>query len=120
MLPRQYNRQLTKNLRTWLRRHESVFRTASWLDLAAAYRASTVREFDTAAIVTQYGYKDVEAYYEDASSGRVLHNVAVPLLIANAEDDPIANVRGLDHADQVVATNDKVGSEHRYDLRLPC
>lgn len=51
--PCQYNRQLTANLRKWLKGHEATFRQASWLDLAAVYRAKTVRDFDNEAIVKQ-------------------------------------------------------------------
>ena len=40
-------------------------------------------------------YRDLRHYYDDASSARLLHNVAVPLLLVDADDDVIT---GMDDA----------------------
>lgn len=41
----------------------------------------------------------VTAYYEDASTHRKVDQVRVPLLCVSAEDDPIADVRGVPVSD---------------------
>jgi predicted alpha/beta-fold hydrolase len=48
----------------------------------------TVREFDEAIIAPQFGYKDADDYYEQASAKQVVANVRVPMLLITAEDDP--------------------------------
>ncbi|KAJ1453438.1 Alpha/Beta hydrolase protein [Pelagophyceae sp. CCMP2097] len=60
-------------------------------------QSSTVDGFDTTLVCAYHGYKDVEAYYEDmaaAGAGDLkglsrLKNLAVPLLVLHAKDDPI-------------------------------
>jgi predicted alpha/beta-fold hydrolase len=48
----------------------------------------TVREFDDAITAPCFGYKDAEEYYEAAGAKKVIGNVAVPLLLMTAQDDP--------------------------------
>jgi uncharacterized protein len=48
----------------------------------------TVREFDEAIIAPQFGYRDADDYYEQASAKRVVADVRVPTLLITAEDDP--------------------------------
>jgi uncharacterized protein len=48
----------------------------------------TVREFDDAITAPHFGFKDAEEYYQTASAKRVIHKVAVPLLVVTAQDDP--------------------------------
>jgi uncharacterized protein len=48
----------------------------------------TVREFDEAIIAPQFGYRDADDYYEQASAKQVVANVRVPTLMITAEDDP--------------------------------
>ncbi len=48
----------------------------------------TVREFDDAITAPCFGYKDAEEYYEGAGAKKVVGNVAVPLLLMTAQDDP--------------------------------
>jgi uncharacterized protein len=48
----------------------------------------TVREFDEAIIAPQFGYRDADDYYEQASAKQVVANVRVPMLLITAEDDP--------------------------------
>lgn len=70
--------------------------------LRAHYRPSDLdrvkrfRQFDGQIIVPMHGFPDVDAYYADASAGRLLDRVDVPSLVVHAEDDPmvpIATVR---------------------------
>ena len=46
-------------------------------------------EFDKMAATTLYGYSSVEDYIVAESSGFVCHNIDVPTLVINAEDDPL-------------------------------
>lgn len=48
----------------------------------------TVREFDDAITAPCFGFRDAEEYYESAGAKRVVGNVAVPLLLITAQDDP--------------------------------
>jgi uncharacterized protein len=48
----------------------------------------TVREFDDAITAPHFGFRDAEEYYESASAKRVIGNVAVPLILITAQDDP--------------------------------
>jgi uncharacterized protein len=48
----------------------------------------TVREFDDEITAPCFGYKDAEEYYEAAGAKKVIQNVAVPLLVITAQDDP--------------------------------
>jgi predicted alpha/beta-fold hydrolase len=52
-------------------------------------RLSSFRHYDGTIIVPMHGFSDVDAYYEAASSGRLLHRIEVPTLLVHAEDDPM-------------------------------
>eukprot|EP00041_Stephanoeca_diplocostata_P028667 m.826402 g.826402 ORF g.826402 m.826402 type:complete len:394 (-) comp23411_c0_seq6:2482-3663(-) len=80
---------LVKGLHGYLSSHQEMFRTSSTVDVDKALRTATVREFDEVCIVPEYGYPDVEAYYEDASPYRVAHNIRVPTVAVTALDDPV-------------------------------
>ena len=95
---RTYNRRLTNNLIRYIRRHEHHFlekTSSSQLNLDHAYRARTIRDFDTRVIVPQYGFRDVEHYYREASSHQWLKHIHIPTLILSAMDDPICPIDGL-------------------------
>jgi len=91
-----YNRQLTKNLLRYLRRHEQHFNhTNSKVNLQNAYQSRTIREYDQHVIIPTYGFRDVEHYYSVASSNQWLKHIRVPALILSAIDDPICSIDGL-------------------------
>jgi len=48
----------------------------------------TVREFDDAITAPCFGYKDAAEYYAAAGAQKVIGDVAVPLLLITAQDDP--------------------------------
>ena len=48
----------------------------------------TVREFDDAITAPHFGYKNAEEYYQAAGAKKVIAQVAVPLLLITAQDDP--------------------------------
>lgn len=103
-----YDGMLCRSLQGYYRRHAAVLRAAPWCDEAATLGARTVRQFDAAAIVPQFGYADVDAYYRDASAGPRLAAVRVPLLALNAADDPICCVSGLLDAADAIRANPAV------------
>ncbi|XP_023712649.1 phospholipase ABHD3 isoform X2 [Cryptotermes secundus] len=57
-------------------------------DLEEVLRSKTIREFDSSYTTKQFGYKDVESYYTDATIHDKLHKIEVPLLCLSAGDDP--------------------------------
>lgn len=99
---RTYNRRLTNNLIRYIRQHEHHFlREDSPLraHLHHAYQARTVRDFDRRVIIPQYGFRDVDHYYTEASSHQWLKHIRVPTLILSAMDDPICPINGLPDED---------------------
>jgi predicted alpha/beta-fold hydrolase len=91
----RYNKYLAGNLVRFLQRHHNRFKDETWINLAAAYKATTVRQFDTATIVPMFGFQDAEDYYRQASSAHILEGVRIPLLMLNAADDPICSTAGV-------------------------
>lgn len=96
---RMYNKVLAKSLAKYLALHEHHFAPGAAghgkVDIAAARTAQGVRQFDTAAIVPQFGYKTVEDYYKDGSTAHRIHGIGIPYLALNALDDPICATAGL-------------------------
>ena len=50
--------------------------------------SQTIWQFDKLFTAPQFGYKNVEDYYNDASLVGKLKNIKVPILAINADDDP--------------------------------
>ncbi|CAF0933570.1 unnamed protein product [Adineta steineri] len=93
-----YNRRLTNNLIRYIKQHEHHFvKTESLpnLNMNEAYQSKTIRDFDRHVVVPQYGYRDVEHYYSEASSKIWLKSIRIPTLILSAMDDPICPIDGL-------------------------
>ncbi|CAF0775336.1 unnamed protein product [Adineta ricciae] len=93
-----YNRRLTNNLIRYIRQHEHHFlKTESLpnLNMNEAYQSKTIRDFDRHVVVPQYGFRDVEHYYTEASSKKWLKHIRTPTLILSAIDDPICPIDGL-------------------------
>jgi predicted alpha/beta-fold hydrolase len=93
-----YNRRLTNNLIRYMRQHEHHFiksESLPNLNIDQAYQSKTIRDFDRHIVVPQYGFRDVEHYYSEASSGRWVKSIRIPTLILSAIDDPICPIDGL-------------------------
>lgn len=58
------------------------------IDANRMRRARTLHEYDTAVIAPVYGFRDAEDYYRKVRSVDVLHNITLPTLLFNAQDDP--------------------------------
>lgn len=69
-------------------------------------RLGSFREYDAEVVVPTYGFRDVDDYWERASSKHVLADVVVPALVLHSADDPMvpgSTVRGsLAHASSAV------------------
>jgi predicted alpha/beta-fold hydrolase len=93
-----YNRRLTNNLIRYIKQHEHHFLKAESLpnlNMNEVYQSKTIRDFDRHIIVPQYGFRDVEHYYSEASSKTWLKYIRIPTLTLNAIDDPICPIDGL-------------------------
>lgn len=64
-------------------------------DLEEILRSKTIREFDSSYTAKQFGYKDVESYYTDATIHDKLHKIEVPLLCLSAGDDPFQPLEAI-------------------------
>jgi len=81
-----YQRHFVVGLLERYARKRSLFPKRYGKDGLGAIR--TVREFDEAIIAPQFGYRDADDYYEQASAKRVATDIRVPTLLITAEDDP--------------------------------
>lgn len=93
-----YNRRLTNNLIRYIRQHEHHFiesGSLASLNFHRAYQSKTMRDFDSSIIVPQYGFRDVEHFYAEASSKEWLKFIRVSTLVLSACDDPICPIDGL-------------------------
>lgn len=62
--------------------------------LSLCDQSQTLREFDSHFTVKQFGYKNVEEYYSNATIHDKLHLIDVPLLCLSAADDPFQPFQG--------------------------
>ncbi|XP_076674958.1 abhydrolase domain containing Hydr1 isoform X1 [Andrena cerasifolii] len=65
------------------------------VDIETILKSQTVREFDSHFTVKQFGYRDVEEYYSNATIHDKLHLIGVPLLCLSAADDPFQPVHAI-------------------------
>ncbi len=81
-----YQFNFVRNLKARMRRKAAAFPGA--FDLAPLRRIWTVRQFDETYTAPHHGFLDAADYYARASALRVIDRIAIPALIATAEDDP--------------------------------
>jgi predicted alpha/beta-fold hydrolase len=81
-----YQRHFVKGLMARYRRKAELFPQRYARNGFGPIR--TVREFDDAITAPCFGYKDAEEYYQAAGAKKVIGNVAVPVLVITAQDDP--------------------------------
>eukprot|EP00730_Choanoeca_flexa_P007419 TRINITY_DN12329_c0_g1_i1.p2 TRINITY_DN12329_c0_g1~~TRINITY_DN12329_c0_g1_i1.p2 ORF type:complete len:380 (+),score=81.91 TRINITY_DN12329_c0_g1_i1:1849-2988(+) len=92
---------LIKGLFEYARANEAVLRKNKDIDFDDIFTAKTVREFDSKAIVPQFGFQDVDDYYTQASPLQYAHRITVPTLAINAVDDPVCAHDGCPEGDQI-------------------
>lgn len=83
---RLYTAYFLRSLRKKVRAKVDVLRPH--VDVSAALRARTLREFDDAATAPLHGFRDAEHYYDQCSGVRYLSGVRVPTLALQSLDDP--------------------------------
>ena len=67
-------------------------------------RARTLHDFDDVFTAPVHGFRDADDYWRRASAKPLLKQVAVPLLLLNARNDPFVPVHSLPRPDEVSAT----------------
>ena len=72
-------------------------------DKARLLRARTLRDFDDVFTGPVHGFKDAQDYWQQASAKPLLRQVAVPLLLLNARNDPFVPEDSLPRSEDVSA-----------------
>ncbi|KAG7208805.1 hypothetical protein KM043_014998 [Ampulex compressa] len=95
-----FNLMLNKHLAGTLRRnikhyHYSAEPGLFDVDIETVLKSQTIREFDSHFTAKQFGYKDVEEYYSNATLHDKLHLIDVPLLCLSAADDPFQPLQAI-------------------------
>ncbi len=89
-LERGFNMAYTKNF-LWTMKRRSLARLAAHPRLFDAQKmlaTRTLREFDNLITAPLHGFRDVDDYYDRASSKPLLVKITVPTLLLNARNDP--------------------------------
>lgn len=81
-----YQRRFVSGLMSRYARKQKLFPEDYRLNGLGSIR--TVRQFDDVIIAPQFGYRDAQDYYENASAKRVIAHIRVPFLMITAQDDP--------------------------------
>jgi predicted alpha/beta-fold hydrolase len=55
----------------------------------AVFRCKTIRDIDTVLTAKLYGFDDVDEYWESQSSWKTMPCIRRPILLLNAQDDPL-------------------------------
>ncbi|KAG6603082.1 putative serine protease family S33 [Phytophthora cinnamomi] len=82
-----YDFLMTFTLKSFLLRHKAELEDV--VDVPAALRATSIREFDRHVYMKMHGYADLEAYWRVNNPMRDVDNLSKPLLCINALDDPV-------------------------------
>lgn len=90
------NKHLASNLRRTVERyHTSDVGPFESIDFDTLLKSQTIREFDSHFTAKQFGYKNVDEYYRDATLDEKLHLIEVPTLCLNAADDPFQPLEAI-------------------------
>lgn len=91
-----YDRMFVRGLRNYIAVRQRSTPHADSLMIPGSVRG--VKQFDAHVTAPYSGFRDVDDYYEQASSGPYLKNIRVPALILAAADDPIVPVATIQQA----------------------
>ncbi|XP_078283639.1 monoacylglycerol lipase ABHD2-like isoform X2 [Rhinoraja longicauda] len=61
------------------------------VDLSKLYTATSLMHIDDNIMRKFHGYDTLKEYYEQESCMHYLHNIQIPLLLVNAQDDPLVH-----------------------------
>jgi predicted alpha/beta-fold hydrolase len=96
LMARIYTNYFLRSLRGKLQAKREILQDR--IDLEAALRARTLREFDDAATAPLHGFASAAEYYRLSSSAPYLEAIRVPTLLIQAEDDPFFPAPALPRA----------------------
>ena len=96
---RIYRHSILKNLKHSLREKESLVKDL--IDLPAAYRAKTFREFDAVVTAPLNNFQSVDDYYSQSSSRQYLEAIKTPTLILHSRDDPFSIAESIPEANEL-------------------
>jgi uncharacterized protein len=91
-----YGGYLLRRLQQKVRQKQEMLRGAS-IDVEAALRARTLREYDNAVTAPLFSFKDAEDYYNQSNSVRFLSAIHRPTLLLRAKDDPFFDAHNIPH-----------------------
>jgi len=57
--------------------------------------AKTISDYDAAVVAPYFGFRDLDDYYERASSESLLDRIVAPTLVLHAADDPLVSVEPI-------------------------
>lgn len=92
-----YQWNFVRNLKARMRRKARLF--PDRFDITALSTVQSVRMFDDLFTAPAFGYGTAERYYEQASSLRVVGDIAIPTLILSAANDPFVPPAQFDEPD---------------------
>ncbi len=98
-LSRLYQSHILRQLRRqWRKKCAALARQ----DLAEGLESlHSFRQFDARITAPLHGFRDVDDYYDRASSIGVIRNIRVPTLMINADNDPFMTPDGLPTTEQL-------------------
>lgn len=85
---------MTENQKQIIRAHQDQLlspknKEKHGIDEQKIWQATSLDDLDEAFTIQLFGYKSVKEYYHEMSCYRHIPNIKIPLLILNAEDDPV-------------------------------
>lgn len=89
------NRYLASCLTEVVKGLRHVLEPSQKYEMEKVLSSKTIREFDSHFTVKQFGYKDVNDYYENATIHNKIHRVKVPVVCLSAADDPFQPLEGI-------------------------
>ncbi|CAL1533917.1 unnamed protein product [Lymnaea stagnalis] len=100
-LRRAYIYVMTRNQKNIIKCHKDVLlcdkvRCDYDIDVDKIFASRTMEQLDEAYTRRLHGFETLDDYYHHNSSGHYLQNIKTPLLVVNAEDDPIVPPQLLD------------------------
>ncbi len=92
--------------RAVVKRHSDLFLSVKGFDHAEVDAARGAIEFDRAVALKTSSFATIEEFYEARSSGNVIGQLAIPVLLINAADDPFIDMRS--YPERAIKENENV------------
>lgn len=83
---RLYTRYFLRSLRAKVQAKTEALQAR--IDVGAALRAKTLRDFDDAATAVLHGFRDADHYYASCSSAGFIDGIRTPTMVLHSLDDP--------------------------------